>query len=126
MTVKIKKEINNNVRISVRITVDKKKVYKKKAKDLGLNLTELVINLLEGLQPPDREAQNSLYAYLTKITKEMNHIGNNINQVTTAIHQIKNHGIIEMGEFNTFNKLLSEYNSKRENLREAINKIMFL
>lgn len=115
-----------DTKIILRVAANDKIKYKKKAKDLGISLSELILSLLEGLPPPDRKQYESLYLYISKLTTEMNYIGNNINQVTTVIHQTKNNGQLDMSDFNTFNKLFQEYNSKRDSLKEQINKIIFL
>ena len=89
-----------DTKIILRVATADKKKYKIKAKDLGISLSELVLTLLDGLPPPDREQHKSLYVFLNKLTTEMNHIGNNINQVTRVIHQIKNTETIHGGNHN--------------------------
>lgn len=54
----------------------------------------------------------------------MNQIGRNINQVTVAIHQIKNSEKMEDGEFQAFNRLLRVYLSKQEIFKEALDNLL--
>lgn len=95
-----------------------------KAKEMGVPLTELIIKLLKGQNVPDRKNQEQLFYHLSTITKEINMIGKNINQATTAIHQINNSNKMEMGEFSSFMALLNQYNNKQEELKLYISKIL--
>lgn len=57
-------------------------------------------------------------------TREMNSIGNNINQNTVAIYQIKNGQRVEAGDLAQFNSLLQEYIASRDELRGLLSKTL--
>ena len=99
--------------------------YRSKAAGLGVSLSEMILSSLEGVPVHDRWNMDGLNERVLKLTGEMNMIGKNINQVTVSIHQIKNFERIDSGEFRSFNELLQEYISKREDFKEAIDKIIF-
>lgn len=111
--------------IKFRVSKDEKKQFADKAKQMGISLSELALTRIRNMTVPNREYSQHLYAYISALTKEMNHIGSNINQVTIAIHQINKSQKIEMGDFNTFNILLKNYLMKRDELKETLDKILF-
>lgn len=112
-------------RIHFRVSADKKREIKKIAGKAGLSITELILSRLENIQLKDYEKEDKFLLKLNELTQELGFIGNNINQVTVAIHQIKNSQRIEHGEFQEFNKLLEQYLARRNELSESLQKIFF-
>jgi hypothetical protein len=111
--------------IKFRIRATEKGILKSKAKELGITMTEFIVTSMKGDVVQDRASQKLLYGYLSKLTKEINLIGKNINQATLAIHQIKNSDKMEQGDYDRFNSLLKELNSKEDELKETIKSIIF-
>jgi len=105
---KTKEKTNSDARIEIRVWKDDKVEFMAKADKLGLTLTELIILLLKGNAIPDRKNQKQLYQHLSSITKEMNLIGKNINQLTTAIHQINNNNKMQTDEFKALTTVLKK------------------
>lgn len=85
----------------------------------------MIIHLLDGIQVSDRKNQQQLFDHISKLTREMNMVGKNINQATMALHQINNSNKIEMDEFRIFMDLLNEFISKQDELKTGLNKIIF-
>jgi hypothetical protein len=112
-------------RIYFRVSSDKKAEIKKVAGKAGLSVTDLILARLENLPIKDYQKENQLLSKLNELTQELGFIGNNINQVTVAIHQIKNSQRMENGEFQEFNKLMEQYLTKRNELSESLQKIFF-
>lgn len=94
------------------------------AKEKGISLTELILARLNGQQVPDRMYDKSIFESIDKLTRVMNSIGNNINQTTIAIHQIKNSQKMETGDFKQFNSLLQQYLMTSNQLRELLSKTL--
>lgn len=111
--------------IIFRTSVNDKTNYIAKAVELGMSLSELIHSLLKNIKLPDRQNEKQLFEALSQLTREINAIGNNINQVTVAIHQIKNSQKMQLDEFEQFNFLLQQYLLKRDELRDVIYKAMF-
>lgn len=114
-----------DARIEIRVWKNDKIRFIANAKKLGIPLTEMIIHLLDGIQVTDRKTQQQLFDHISKLTREMNMIGKNINQATTALHQINNSNKIEINEFKVFKDLLHEYISKQDELKTGLNKIIF-
>jgi len=94
------------------------------AKAKGISLTELLKARLYAQRIPDRVYDKGIFASIDQLTREMNSIGNNINQSTIAIHQIKNSQKMEAGDFKQFNALLQQYIATREELRDLLSKTL--
>jgi antitoxin component of RelBE/YafQ-DinJ toxin-antitoxin module len=112
-------------RLDIRVTPDKKQEIKEIAKKLGLTMTELILTRLNDLPLKDYNKENEFLKVANELTQELGYIGNNINQVTIAIHQMKNSQKINQGEIIEFNKLMGLYNTKRNELSEKLSKIFF-
>ena len=101
-----------------------KSAFQAIAKEKGISLTELIMARLNGQRVPDRVYDKSIFTSIDKLTREMNSIGNNINQSTRAIHQIKNSHKMEAGDFKQFNELLQNYLMISTQLRELLSKTL--
>ncbi len=110
--------------IKFRIKGKEKELLQAEAKGKGISLTELLKARLYGRPAGDRVYDKNLFASIDKLTREMNSIGNNINQSTIAIHQIKNSQKIEARDFKQFNSLLQQYIGTRDQLRELLSKTL--
>ncbi len=110
--------------IKFRIKGKEKAALQVEAKGKGISLTELLKARLYGRPARDRVYDKGIFESIDKLTREMNSIGNNINQSTIAIHQIKNSQKMEAGDFRQFNELLKQYISTRDQLRELLSKTL--
>ena len=110
--------------IIFRIKGKEKVALQAEAKGKGISLTELLKARVNGRRAPDRVYDKNIFESIDKLTREMNSIGNNINQSTIAIHQIKNSQKMEAGDFKQFNMLLQQYIASREDLRELLSKTL--
>ena len=90
----------------------------------GLTMTELVRCRLRNQDPPDRAFQRAAWEALEPITRELQHIGHNLNQATAAVHRA-NLRMLPIGpELERFNRLLEAYLGTREALRVSLGKIL--
>lgn len=110
--------------IKFRIKGKEKTALQAEAKGKGISLTELLKARLYGRAARDRVYDKSIFESIDRLTREMNSIGNNINQSTIAIHQIKNSQKMEAGDFREFNELLKQYISTRDQLRDLLSKTL--
>lgn len=110
--------------IKFRIKGKEKAALQAEAKGKGISLTELLKAQLYGRPVRDRVYDKGIFESIEKLTREMNSIGNNINQSTIAIHQIKNSQKMEAGDFRQFNVLLQQYIGTREKLRDLLSKTL--
>lgn len=111
--------------LNIRLTKKDKKWIKERAKKAGQTVTDLVINSLQSVPVKDYQLEKEFFLQLNRLTKELGYIGNNINQVTIAIHQIKNSHKMDQGDFAEFNRLMQQYMAKRNELSEKLQKVFF-
>jgi ribosomal 50S subunit-associated protein YjgA (DUF615 family) len=83
----------------------------------GLSLTELIRLRLRDLPVPDRTEQQRRFEAIHALTREMQYIGHNINQVTVAIHRANRRGQSFGAALERFEGLLQAYLDTRERLR---------
>jgi len=110
--------------INFRLNKKIKTALKATAKEKGISLTDLLMAKLKGQPVPDRVYDKNLFASIDQLTRELNSIGNNINQSTIAIHQIKNSQKMEAGDFKQFNSLLQQYLNSSDHLRDLLSKTL--
>lgn len=110
--------------IKFRIKGKEKAALQAEAKGNGISLTELLKARLYGRPARDKVYEKGIFESIDKLTREMNSIGNNINQSTIAIHQINNSQKMEAGDFRQFNELLKQYISTRDELRDLLSKTL--
>jgi hypothetical protein len=114
-----------NTQINIRISEEDKATFRKMAEEKSTSITELILSGLKGLPVRDYTHEKQFLQYLFNLTKELNYLGNNINQVTIAIHQINNGHKIPANEFAAFNALLRQYLESRDILSKQISEIFF-
>lgn len=122
--VKKNEALKADTNIIFRTNKKTKSALQSEAKGKGISLTELIMARLNGQQVPDRVYDKNIFESIDKLTREMNSIGNNINQSTIAIHQIKNSQKMEAGDFKQFNSLLQQYLITSNQLRELLLKTL--
>jgi hypothetical protein len=112
-------------RLYIRVSEDKKKELKRAANRCGLTISELIMNRIENLPVKDYQKENEFLMKLNELTQALGYIGNNINQATVAIHQIKISNRLDGGEIGEFNKLMHQYLERRNELSENLQKLFF-
>lgn len=105
-------------RVEIRITEAQKKQLKQAAADNGMTMTELILLRIKDLPVPDRHYQDTLFQKLGDAAREINAIGNNLNQAVVALHLIKNGHKIDAGDFERFLQLQETYNALLSGLKD--------
>lgn len=111
--------------IKIRVKPSLKKALLESAKKNGITLTEFIIIRSGGGTIPDRVYDKAIFTSIASLTTELNRIGNNINQATTALHQINKNQKIDQGDFERFLSLLESYLQSREALKQLLLKTQF-
>ena len=114
---------NADAVIRFRVRKNLKKNLQDEAKGRGITLTELIISRVKGSKVRDRKNEEKIISVIADFTREFNKIGNNINQIAVAIHQIKNEHRIEVGQFAEITNTIEAYNERIDSLRSSIHKI---
>ena len=114
---------NADAVIRFRLRKNLKKNLQEEAKGRGITLTELILSRVKGSKVRDRKNEEKIISVIADFTREFNKIGNNINQIAVAIHQIKNEHRIEAGQFAEISNALEAYNDRIDYLRSSIHKI---
>ncbi len=109
--------------LHIRIETSELDRLRRLSKQRGVTMTEIIISRLRNLPIPDYAQQRELYEALRALTWEMNHIGNNINQVTVNLHIMRKNRQPPGTEQEAFNRLLSSYLVKLEEVRASIDKL---
>ncbi len=86
-------------------------------------MTEVVLMRLRNAPIPDYAFHQELYALLQDTTREINHIGNNINQVTVNLHILRKRQQSPIVELDHFNRLYESYLKLLEQLSIRLDKL---
>lgn len=109
-----------------RCSEEEKCRFQSLAKSKGMDLSKLIRLRLAGDQPlKDYTLEKEFFQQLHLLTREMSYIGHNLNQVTSALHQINNAQKIEAGEFSQLINELKRYNELRDHLSLQLQKAFF-
>ncbi len=109
--------------LHIRIEASELEKLRRLSKQRGVTMTEIIISRLRNLPIPDYAHQRELYEVLRSLTWEMNHIGNNINQVTVNLHIMRKNRQPPGTQQEAFNRLLASYLLKLEEVRASIDKL---
>jgi Bacterial mobilisation protein (MobC) len=101
----------------IRLSAREKEKIKKIAKENGLSMTELVLLRCSGQIVVNKFDYNRYKASIHEVSREINAIGNNINQVTHAIHICNRKDITLHHELMRFNELMVIYQESHAQLR---------
>lgn len=91
----------------------------------GMTMTDIIHYRLQNLPIPDYTHEQELFSHIQALTREMNHIGNNINQVTTNLHVLRNNRQYSGKEILQFNSLFQAYLEKRDALKACLDKLLY-
>ena len=119
----VTKQGNADAVILFRVRKNLKASLKDEARSRGITLTELILSRVKGTKVRDRKNEEKIITVIADFTREFNQIGNNINQIAVAIHQIKNEHRIETGQFAEITNTIDAYNERIDSLRSSILKI---
>ena len=101
----------------IRLSAREKEKIKKIAKENGLSMTELVLLRCSGQSVVNKFDYNRYKASIHQVSQEINAIGNNINQVTHAIHIGNKKDISIHQQLKRFNELMAIYQESHSQLR---------
>jgi|GEM_PF-3149212 len=108
------------LRMKARDKADLKNLAKKR----GITLSRLVLSCLANKSVPDFSSRLILLQSIGGLVKEMNAIGNNINQATIAIHLIKHGRKIASGEYLQLSESIAIYHVKEQEIKMLLNKLI--
>lgn len=118
-----KDDIKNTVLV-VRMKNTDKAGLKTVAKQRGITLSKLVLSCLANKSVPDFSSRLKLLEGIGGLVREISAIGNNINQATIAIHQIKHGRKIEAGEYRQLVESIEKYRVQELEIKKLLNKLM--
>lgn len=101
----------------IRLSAREKEKLKKIAAVNGLSMTELVLLRCSGQLVVNKFDYNGYKASIHQVSQEINAIGNNINQVTHAIHICNKKDISIHQQIKEFNTLMAIYQESHSQLR---------
>ena len=113
------------IQVNFRMTKSLKEKLGKQAKELGTSMRKIIEHRIEDIQLPDNRIKKEQFEAIHALCKEINYIGKNINQITTAIRQIRADRKIEDGEFFMLMEELKKYNVMRNEIGELLGKNLF-
>jgi Bacterial mobilisation protein (MobC) len=101
----------------IRLSAREKEKIKKVARENGLSMTELVLLRCSGQLVVNKFDYNRYKASIHDVSREINAIGNNINQVTHAIHVCNRTDKSMDQQLKRFNELMAIYQESHAQLR---------
>ncbi len=104
-------------RLVMRLTIENKERISNIARANGVTMAEIVTRLIENLPLIDRKEKRERFAAINGLSREINYIGKNINQITIALRQIRADKKIEDGEFKLIEDELIKYDDKRNEIK---------
>ena len=121
----MKKREGKTRRLSIRLEEQEFLRLKKLGLNRGMTMTDIIHHRLRNLPIPDYTHERELFSHIQALTREMNHIGNNINQVTTNLHILRKNRQYPGQEMIRFNSLFQAYLEKRDDLKACLDKLLY-
>lgn len=118
------KDDKRNTVLVVRMKNTDKAGLKTVAKQRGITLSKLVLSCLANKSVPDFSSRLKLLEGIGGLVREISAIGNNINQATIAIHQIKHGRKIAAGEYRQLVESIEKYRIQELEIKKLLNKLM--
>lgn len=113
-------------KIELRVTPEEKKRYMAEAKTRGVTLTELVLSRLRNQALPDKVFEKTMFETLLPFGKAFGSVGNNINQLMVAIHQINHSQKMETGEFQKMLEAIKEFQAMQVAFNKTLMEVQFI
>jgi hypothetical protein len=118
--------MKKNKRLELRVSPDEKAYLKEMAGKHQVSLSEAILQSMRGKPVNEREIKAERFERLIALTKELNYIGKNINQLTKVLWSINAGGKIENGEFGLLSDELKRCNEVTSDLYMELKKITFI
>ncbi|MBS1666675.1 MAG: plasmid mobilization relaxosome protein MobC [Bacteroidetes bacterium] len=112
--------MQKETKLWLRVSKSEKEKIKKISSENGLNMTEFVLHSCMRKTVQNKTDYNLYKAAIHQVSQEINAIGNNINQVTHAIHIHNKKGISIEKQIEQFNELMSHYLKAHEEMRNLL------
>lgn len=125
MEIEHKKPAKKSERMEIRLNPENKKILESIAKKFGVPKSEVITSFIENQPLVDMNEKKERFAAINSLSKEINYIGKNINQITIALRQIRSDNKIEDGEFRLIAVQLLRYNESRDKISELIRETLF-
>jgi hypothetical protein len=120
----MKKHLPKNSRLDIRLPSEDLDRLRKHARRKGQTMTQFVLHRLRNEPVPDLRWQRQLHAVLRDVAREINHVGNNINQVTMHLHILRRRrGETPVPVMEEFNRLFRTYMESIESLCRRLDEI---
>lgn len=125
MGIEHKKSEKKSERMEIRLNPQNKKILESIAKKFSVPKSEVITSFIENQPLVDMNEKKERFAAINSLSKEINYIGKNINQITIALRQIRSDNKIEDGEFRLIAEQLLRYNESRDKISELIRENLF-
>lgn len=118
--------MNKTKRLELRLSPAEKAYLKDVAGKHHVSLSEAILQSMKGKPVNEGEIKAERFERLIALTKELNYIGKNINQLTKALWSINAGGKIENGDFLSLSDELKRCNDAIGKLYPELKKITFI
>ena len=120
----MKKHRPKNTQMHIRLSIEEMERLRKHARRKGQTMTQVVLHRLKNDPVPDMRWQRQLHNLLRDLAREVNHVGNNINQVTMHLHILRRRrGENSVPVMEEFNRLFKTYLESIESLGRRLDEI---
>ncbi|HAO05684.1 MAG TPA: hypothetical protein DCQ50_01610 [Chryseobacterium sp.] len=117
--------LNADQHLHIRISLEDKEYIRKIVAQHGLDsISEFILLAIKSVPIQDKSFQREFIDNIKSLTRELNHIGNNINQAVTAIHIMNLRHEFNADELKRFNALMETYLQRREELKPLFKKVL--
>ena len=108
----------------IRLSTEELERLRRHARRKGQTMTQFVLHRLRNEPVPDLRWQRQLNAVLRDVAREINHVGNNINQVTMHLHILRRRrGETPVPVMEEFNRLFRSYQESIQSLGRRLDEI---
>jgi hypothetical protein len=108
----------------IRLSTEELERLRRHAQRKGQTMTQFVLHRLKNEPVPDLRWQQQLHAVLRDVAREINHVGNNINQVTMHLHILRKRRVESpVPVLEEFNRLFRIYQESIESLGRRLDEI---
>lgn len=115
----------SRIQFNIRMTISLKEKLRKLADEMDVSMREIIEHLINKTPVENKREKRERFSAIHTLSKEINYIGKNINQITIAIRQLNAGKKIPDGEFEMLVQELKKYNEKRREISELLGKNLF-